>query len=30
MSQHTAPQMRWHVDGYTKDEVLRHLVDDEA
>ena len=30
MSQHTAPHMRWHVDGHTKDGILRHLVHDEA
>jgi hypothetical protein len=30
MSQHTASHMRWHVDGHTKDSVLRHPADDEA
>jgi hypothetical protein len=30
MSQHTAPHMRWHADGRTKDGVLRHPADGEA
>jgi hypothetical protein len=30
MSQHIATHMRWHVDGYTNDGVLRHLADNEA
>jgi hypothetical protein len=30
MSQHTAANIRWHADGRTIDEVLRHPVDDEA
>lgn len=29
MSEHTAPHMRWHVEGRTKDGVLRHPVDGE-
>jgi hypothetical protein len=30
MSEHTAPHMRWHVEGRTKDGVLRHPADGEA
>jgi hypothetical protein len=30
MSQHTMPYMRWHVEGSTKDSVLRHLANDQA
>jgi hypothetical protein len=30
MSKQTAPHMRWHAEGRTKDGVLRHLTDDEA
>jgi hypothetical protein len=30
MSQHTGSHMRWHVDGRTKDGVLRHPADGEA
>jgi hypothetical protein len=30
MSQHTAPHMRWHVDGYTNDGVLRHSANGEV
>jgi hypothetical protein len=30
MLQRTAHNMRWHVEGHTKDGVLRHLADGEA
>jgi hypothetical protein len=30
MSEHTAPYIRWHAEGRTKDGVLRHPVDCEA
>jgi len=30
MSEHTAPYMRWHVEGRTRDDVLRHQADGEA
>jgi hypothetical protein len=30
MLQRTAHNMRWHVEGHTKDYVLRHLADGEA
>jgi hypothetical protein len=30
MSEHTAPYMRWHVEGRTRDGVLRHSADGEA
>jgi hypothetical protein len=30
MSEHNAPYMRWHVEGCTKDGVLRHLANGEA
>ncbi|XP_062164999.1 uncharacterized protein LOC133871588 [Alnus glutinosa] len=30
MSQHAASHMRWHVDGRTKDDVLKHPADGEA
>jgi hypothetical protein len=30
MSEHTASHMRWHVEGRTKDDVLRHPADGEA
>jgi hypothetical protein len=30
MYEHTAPYMRWHAEGRTRDGVLRHLVDGEA
>jgi hypothetical protein len=30
MSEHTAPYMRWHAEGRTRDGVLRHPADDEA
>jgi hypothetical protein len=30
MSQHTAPHMRWHAKGRTKDGVSRHSVDGQA
>jgi len=30
MSVHTAPHMRWHVEGHPKDGMLRHPTDSEA
>jgi hypothetical protein len=30
MSHHTAPHMRWHAEGRTKDGVLRHPADGQA
>jgi hypothetical protein len=30
MSEHTAPYMRWHAKGRTRDDVLRHPADGEA
>jgi len=30
MSEHTAPYMRWHAEGRTRDGVLRHPADGEA
>jgi len=30
MSEHTAPHMRWHAEGHTRDGVLRHPADGEA
>jgi hypothetical protein len=30
MLEHTAPHMRWHEEGRTKDGVLRHPTDGEA
>jgi hypothetical protein len=30
MLEHTAPYMRWHTEGRTKDDVLRHPADGEA
>jgi hypothetical protein len=30
MSYHTAPHMKWHAEGRTKDGVLRHLANGEA
>jgi hypothetical protein len=30
MFEHTAPHMRWHAEGRTRDGVLRHLADGEA
>jgi hypothetical protein len=30
MSNHTASHMRWHVEGRTRDGVLRHPADGEA
>jgi hypothetical protein len=30
MKEHTIPHMRWHVEGHTKDGVLRHLADGQA
>jgi phosphoribulokinase len=30
MSEHTAPHMRWHAEGRTRDGVLRHSADSEA
>jgi hypothetical protein len=30
MSHHTAPHMRWHSEGRTKDGVLRHPADGQA
>jgi hypothetical protein len=30
MSHHTAPHMRWHAEGRTKDDVLRHPTDGQV
>jgi hypothetical protein len=30
MSQHVASHMRWHANGRTKDDVLRHPANGEA
>jgi hypothetical protein len=30
MSEHTAPHMRWHAEGRTKDSVLRHPANGEV
>jgi len=30
MSEHIVPHMRWHVEGLTKDSVLRHPADGDA
>jgi hypothetical protein len=30
MSEHTAPHMRWHAEGRTRDGLLRHPTDGEA
>jgi hypothetical protein len=30
MSQHTTHNMRWHAEGRTKDDILRHLANGEA